>query len=94
MNTPCIDAYSYTPSNPRSNTPHTLLAHSQSSLEYISSAGLGVFISYLDELEDREGQLVFSNLSEEVFDVFELLGLSRLVKIVPEANAAGALFQS
>ena len=73
---------------------HVNLHIDGSSLEYISSAGLGVFISYLDELEDREGQLVFSNLSEEVFDVFELLGLSRLVKIVPEANAAGALFQS
>ena len=65
-----------------------------SKLEYISSAGLGVFISYLDDLNEQGGQLVFSNLSAEVNDVFELLGLSRLVKIVNKAEAAGPLFQS
>ncbi|MFK7971233.1 MAG: STAS domain-containing protein [Bacteroidia bacterium] len=61
-------------------------------LVYISSAGLGVFISYLDDLKAAGGQMAFSNLSEEVFDVFELLGLTRLVSIVEKAEAASPLF--
>lgn len=65
-----------------------------SQLAYISSAGLGVFISYLDELKSADGQLVFSRLSDEVYDVFELLGLSRLVKIVKEPEAAAPLFKA
>ena len=63
-------------------------------LAYISSAGLGVFISHLDEVESAGGQLVFSNLSEEVKDVFDLLGLSRLVTIVNQPEAAAPLFES
>ena len=57
-----------------------------SQLRYISSAGLGVFISFLDEIEQKEGKLVFSNLSESVFDVFELLGLDQLVTIVKKGD--------
>jgi anti-sigma B factor antagonist len=63
-------------------------------LAYISSAGLGVFISHLDEVESAGGQVVFSNLSEEVKDVFDLLGLSRLVTIVTKSEAAAPLFES
>jgi anti-sigma B factor antagonist len=51
-------------------------------LKYISSAGLGVFISHLDEIRARGGKLIFSNLSETVFDVFKLLGLTEIVTIV------------
>jgi anti-sigma B factor antagonist len=65
-----------------------------SELAYISSAGLGVFISHLDEVESAGGQMVFSNLSEEVKDVFDLLGLSRLVTIVNHSEAAAPHFES
>ena len=51
-------------------------------LQYISSAGLGVFISFLDEVNERGGKFVFSNMSENVRDVFRLLGLEQLVTIV------------
>lgn len=50
-------------------------------LSYISSAGLGVFISYIDELEDRAGAFSFCKLRTNVYDVFNLLGLSKLVHI-------------
>ena len=51
-------------------------------LLYISSAGLGVFISFLDEVNERKGKFVFSDMSENVRDVFRLLGLEQLVTIV------------
>ncbi len=53
-----------------------------SKLQYISSAGLGVFISFLDELTERGGKFVFSDMSDNVRKVFDLLGLEQLVTIV------------
>ena len=52
-------------------------------LKYISSAGLGVFISYLDEIRNNNGAIVFCNMSESVLSVFTILGLNELVPIVP-----------
>lgn len=60
-------------------------------LSYISSAGLGVFISHLQRLQDSEVKLVFFNMQEKVFNVFEILGLDSLMTIVPtEAEAQAA----
>ncbi len=60
-------------------------------LSYISSAGLGVFISHLQRLQDAEVKLVFFNMQEKVFNVFEILGLDALMTIVPtEVEAATA----
>jgi anti-sigma B factor antagonist len=52
-------------------------------LSYISSAGLGVFISHLQPLQDKDVKLVFFNMQEKVFNVFEILGLDALMTIVP-----------
>ena len=65
-----------------------------SRLSYISSAGLGVFISFIDEIKEKGGNLVFSNLSESVYDVFELLGLNQIVTIVKKGDAVAPLFSS
>ena len=54
-----------------------------SELKYISSAGVGVFLSFQDEVETQSGKFVFSNMSDNIYEVFELLGLHLLMKIVP-----------
>ncbi|MEM0997048.1 MAG: STAS domain-containing protein [Bacteroidota bacterium] len=51
-------------------------------LEYISSAGLGVFISFMEELENAGGKFVFSNMADNILQVFKLLGLESLVTVV------------
>ncbi|MCC5919927.1 MAG: STAS domain-containing protein [Cyclobacteriaceae bacterium] len=48
-------------------------------LEYISSAGLGVFMSYIQEFKNLKISLVLSGLNENVFSVFEILGLDQLL---------------
>lgn len=53
-----------------------------SNISYISSPGLGVFVSYVDELEIQGGRFVISSLAENVADVFSLLGLDRLDRII------------
>ena len=59
-------------------------------LTYISSAGLGVFISHLQRLQDADVKLVFFNMQEKVFNVFEILGLDALMTIVPSVAEAEA----
>jgi len=61
-------------------------------LKYISSAGIGVFISHLDEIQARGGKLIFSNLSATVFDVFNLLGLTEIVTILKKGEAVASHF--
>ncbi len=65
-----------------------------SQLKYISSAGLGVFISFIDEIEQKGGKIIFSHLTESVFDVFELLGLNQIVTIVTNGEEVSPLFSS
>jgi anti-sigma B factor antagonist len=57
-------------------------------LEYISSAGLGVFVSHLEEVQTKEIAFVLFGLSESVYQVFNLLGLPQLLNIVPTKEEA------
>jgi len=57
-------------------------------LEYISSAGLGVFMSYINDLEDSGTQLVIYGLKEKVKHVFQILGLDQLLKITGSEDEA------
>jgi len=52
-----------------------------SSLEYISSAGLGVFMSYIEEFKDKKVAMVLFGLKEKVANTFTILGLSDLLHI-------------
>ena len=54
-------------------------------LNYISSAGLGVFISYLTEAQAKNIKIILFGLSEKVKQVFEILGLLELL-IVKETK--------
>ncbi|MCI4666790.1 MAG: STAS domain-containing protein [Bacteroidia bacterium] len=51
-------------------------------IEYISSAGLGVFISYVEELSSHNGKFVLTKLPENVKEVFTILGLHQLDNLV------------
>ena len=56
--------------------------------EYISSAGLGVFMGFLEEIRELEGDIKISNASEKVYKVFDLLGFPNIFTIVDtEADA-------
>lgn len=57
-------------------------------LEYISSAGLGVFMSYIQQMESEGIQLAIFGLQEKVFQVFEILGLDQLITIVSTKEEA------
>ena len=60
-------------------------------LNYISSAGLGVFMSYIQELEARQTKMVLYHMSDKVYKVFEILGLHQLLTIVETEEQAKTL---
>lgn len=59
-----------------------------SALEYISSAGLGVFMSYIDEFKDKKLKMVLYGMSDKVANTFSILGLNELLEIVPGKEEA------
>ncbi len=48
-------------------------------LTYISSAGLGVLLSHLKELEQRGRRMVLFQLNPRVFSIFQALGLDEFL---------------
>jgi anti-sigma B factor antagonist len=64
-----------------------------SHLSYISSAGLGVFMSFIEEIRAAGGDIKICGLAPKVFQVFDILGFSALFDIVPDLPAAVQRFQ-
>jgi anti-sigma B factor antagonist len=60
-----------------------------SSLDYISSAGLGSFVGVLSELRAKGGDIFFYGLSPKMQKIFKVLGFTRIFRI--EATEAEAL---
>jgi anti-sigma B factor antagonist len=52
-------------------------------LHYISSAGVGVFISHLQKLHDLQKNFVLVGLKPKIRAVFSVLGLDTLLNAVP-----------
>ena len=50
-------------------------------MEYISSAGLGVFMSYIEEFKDKNIHMVLFGMKERVLNTFSILGLAELLHI-------------
>ena len=59
-----------------------------SEMHYISSAGLGVFMSYIQEFKSKDIKMVLCGLNEKVLNVFKLLGLDQLIDIVGSQDEA------
>lgn len=51
-------------------------------LNYISSAGLGVFMSYIEDINTKGIRMALYGLNDKVMNVFEILGLDQLLNIV------------
>lgn len=62
-------------------------------LTYISSAGLGVFMSFIEEIRDAGGDIKISGVVPKVLQVFEILGFQTLFDIVDTVPQAVAKFQ-
>lgn len=65
-----------------------------SQLNYISSAGLGVFMSFVEEVRDQNGDIKISGLVPKVRHTFEILGFHDLFEMHEDLNAALASFSA
>ena len=61
-------------------------------LQYISSAGLGVFMAYIEDVREHGGDIKIAALKPKVYDVFDLLGFPMLFDIEKTEEEALAQF--
>ena len=61
-------------------------------LTYISSAGLGVFMSFVEEVREAGGDIKICGLSEKVKQPFEILGFESLFHFCPDVPSAKEKF--
>jgi anti-sigma B factor antagonist len=57
-------------------------------LTYISSAGLGVFMSFVEDVREKGGDIKICGLTDDVYQVFDILGFPALFDIVADRQAA------
>jgi anti-sigma B factor antagonist len=61
-------------------------------IDYVSSAGWGVFVSEIREIRENSGDLVLVNMSPDVYDVYELMEFSSILKSYDNVDEAIAGF--
>lgn len=63
-------------------------------LAYISSAGLGVFMAFIEDVRTGGGDIKLSNMSPKVFNIFDLLGFPMLYEIFSDEHEAVKKFDA
>ena len=62
-------------------------------VEYISSAGWGVFVSHLREVRERAGDIKLARMTPDVREIYELLEFDGLLPFFHDLDSAIAEFQ-
>jgi anti-sigma B factor antagonist len=63
-------------------------------LSYISSAGLGVFMGFIEDIRKKKGDIKLAEPNDKVFRVFDLLGFPVLYEIFQKEEEAIQKYQS
>jgi len=62
-------------------------------LSYISSAGLGVFMGFIEDIRKKGGDIKLAELTDKVYRVFDLLGFPVLYDIFKKETDAIAKYE-
>ncbi len=57
-------------------------------LNYISSAGLGVFMGFIEDIRKNGGDIKLTDMKPKIYRVFDLLGFPTLYDILEEEQKA------
>ncbi len=57
-------------------------------VQYISSAGWGIFIRELKYIRKQKGDLVLAGMQSEVGDIYDTLGFASMLKAYPDVETA------
>ncbi|MBN1899104.1 MAG: STAS domain-containing protein [Spirochaetes bacterium] len=63
------------------------------SVDFISSAGWGVFVSEIRDIRDNNGDLVLVNMVPDVYDVYELMEFSSILRSFDSVEEAVSYFK-
>lgn len=72
---------------------HQIIVNFQE-LDYIASAGLGVFMAYIEDVRSLGGDIKLTNMNSKVYNVFDLLGFPTLYDILQEESEAIEKFEN
>lgn len=65
-----------------------------SELTYISSAGLGVFMGFIENIRGKGGDIKLAEPTDKVFRVFDLLGFPVLYEVFQKEDEAVNKYQT
>ncbi len=57
-------------------------------LNYISSAGMGIIMGYLDEIREKGGDIKLCSLDEKVYEIFDLVGFTEIYDFMDNEDAS------
>ncbi len=57
-------------------------------LYYISSAGLGVFMAYVEDIREKGGDIKFANVPDKIYEVFDILGFPMIYEFYKDSSEA------
>jgi len=57
-------------------------------LNYISSAGLGAIMGLIESVREHDGDILLSNLQDNVYTIFDTLGFTQLYRVFGEEDQA------
>ena len=63
-------------------------------LNYISSAGLGVFMGFIEDVRENQGDIKLTNMTPKIYRVFDLLGFPTLYEIFDDEQEAVIKYQN
>lgn len=61
---------------------HTFVVANMHEVGFIDSSGVGMLITCHQDLKSVNGRLVLMNLSDDIYDLFEMTSIDRLFEIV------------
>jgi anti-sigma B factor antagonist len=62
-------------------------------LNYISSAGMGIIMGYLDEIREKGGDIKLCCVDERVYEIFDLVGFTEIYDFLDTEETAVAKFK-
>ncbi len=63
-------------------------------LNYISSAGMGIIMGYLDEIREKGGDIKLCSLDEKVYEIFDLVGFTEIYDFMQNEDEAVDKFKN
>jgi len=57
-------------------------------LNYITSAGMGIIMGYIDEIRERGGDIKLCDLNQRVYETFDLVGFTKIYDFIHDEETA------